>query len=375
MRDLPPGPVRLQLMIGPGVPVPVSADVLDALTEIKVETAAGDTQSGFELTFSIPRESPIQLLFPVDVPILRCVIAVTLRGTTHVLMDGLVTHHDLTTNGPTGTLHVKGKDLSAAMDVIPVDGLPYPAMSPAMRVLLSLAPYAALGCVPLVIPTLMEDIPIPTDRIPAHQGTHYKYLKLLASEAGYVFYIDPGPVPGVSKAYWGPEIRLGQPQPALTTGFGNHLDNVTTLSFTYDKEKKKMPLVSIQEQTSHVPLVLPIPDVTPLNPPLGLVPPLPPTLHRMTETAQLSPIAAIMKGIGYAAAHQDCVFGTGSLDVAKYGHVLTSRRLVGVRGAGLAYDGLYYVTKVVHEIKRGSFTSQFSLARNGVVSTVPAVPA
>lgn len=375
MRDLPPGPVRVQLFLGPVVPVPVPADLLDALTEIKVETASGDTQSGFELTFSIPRESPVQLLFPVDVPILRCVIAVTLRGATSVLMDGLVTHHDLSTNGPTATLRVKGKDLTAAMDVVPLDGVSYPAMPPSVRVLLCLAPYAALGCAPLVIPTVMEHVPLPTERIPSQRGTHYKYLQWLAAEAGYVFYVDPGPVPGVSRAYWGPEIRLGTPQPALTTGFGNHLDNVTALSFTFDKEKKEMPLVSIQEQNSHAPLTIPIPDVTPLNPPLGLVPPLPPKIHRMTETANLSPVEALVKGIGHAAKHQDSVFGSGTLDVAKYGHVLRSRQLVGVRGAGLAYDGLYYVTKVVHQIKRGSFTQQFNLARNATVSSVPAVPA
>ncbi len=102
---------------------------------------------------------------------------------------------------------------------------------------------------------------------------------------------------------------------------------------------------------------------------------MPPKLIKLTETANLSPLAAIMKGIGYAAAHQDSVFGSGTLDVAKYGHVLQSRRLVGVRGAGLAFDGLYYVTKVVHEIKRGTYTQQFNLARNGVRRTVPAVPA
>ncbi|GAB2756681.1 hypothetical protein GCM10027020_06050 [Nocardioides salsibiostraticola] len=374
MRDLPPGPVRVQLFLGVGVPVPVPADLLATLTDLKVETASGDTQSGFELTFAIPRESPLQLLFPIDVPVLRCVIAVTLRGTTTVLMDGLVTHHDLTTNGPTATLHVKGKDLSAAMDIIPLDGIPYPAMPPAARALLCIAPYAALGCIPAVIPSLMEDVPIPTDRIPTHQGTHYSYLKALAAAVGYVFYIDPGPVVGVSKAYWGPEIRLGTPQPALTTGFGNHLDNVTALSFTFDKEKKELPLVSIQERNSHAPIVLPIPDVTPMNPPLGAVPPLPPKLHRMTETAQMSPVTAILKGIGYAAAHQDSVFGTGTLDVTKYGHVLRSRQLVGVRGTGYAYDGLYYVTKVTHQITRGAFTQQFSLARNAAVSTVPVVP-
>ena len=182
-------------------------------------------------------------------------------------------------------------------------------------------------------------------------------------------------MPGVNTAYWGPEVRLGAPQPALTIGSGGHLDTVTNLSFSYDKERKEMPLVRIHERTSHVSLTLPIPDLTPLNPPLGLVPPIPPKVHRMTETANLSPVTAIMKGIAYAAAHQDCAFGSGTLDVVRYGRVLRSRRLVGVRGAGLAYDGLYYVTKVTHEIKRGSYTQQFTLARNGLVSTVPAVPA
>ena len=84
---------------------------------------------------------------------------------------------------------------------------------------------------------------------------------------------------------------------------------------------------------------------------------------------------ALAKGIGYAAAHQDCAFGSGALEVARYGHVLQARALVGVRGAGLAYDGLYFVTKVTHDIRRGGYTQQFSLARNGLISTVPAVPA
>jgi hypothetical protein len=179
----------------------------------------------------------------------------------------------------------------------------------------------------------------------------------------------------VSKAYWGPEIRLGVPQPALNLGLDGAHDNVTTLNFTFDKEKKELPLVAIQERTSKAPIVLPIPDVTPLNPPLGLIPPLPPRIHRMTQTANQSPMTAIMKGIAYAAQHSDSVFATGSLDVAKYGHVLRSRQLVGVRGVGTAFDGLYYVTRVTHELKRGSYTQQFSLARNGVVSTIPSVPA
>ena len=73
-------------------------------------------------------------------------------------------------------------------------------------------------------------------------------------------------------------------------------------------------------------------------------------------------------------AHSDAVFGTGKLDVATYGRVLKSRQLVGVRGAGLPYDGLYYVKSVTHEIQRGSYKQTFSLARNALISTIPTVP-
>ena len=36
----------------------------------------------------------------------------------------------------------------------------------------------------------------------------------------------------------------------------------------------------------------------------------------------------------------------GSLDVLRYGRLLKARMLVGVRGAGMAYDGLYFVNSV-----------------------------
>jgi hypothetical protein len=54
---------------------------------------------------------------------------------------------------------------------------------------------------------------------------------------------------------------------------------------------------------------------------------------------------------------------------------LKARKLVGVRGAGVAFDGLYYVSKVTHNIKRGEYKQTFELKRNGLVSTVPMVPA
>jgi hypothetical protein len=372
--------VRLQLMIGPVVAVPVPRAVLDAVQEVKVESNSGETQSGFEITFRISNRSPLQTLFLLtggaSIPILRVIISVTFGGETTVLMDGVMTHHELRSDaGPTPTLVIKGKDTSALMHIVPLEGLPYPAMSPAVRVLVALAKYAALGIVPLVIPSVLEDVPIPIERIPRHQGTDLSYIKALAHEVGYVFYIDPGPVPGVSKAYWGPEIRVGAPQHALNLALDGPHANVKNLTFRFDKEKKEFPIVYIQEPASKVPIPMPIPDVTPWSPPLGVVPPLPPKLKFLDDTAKLNPLVAVMRGLAYAGQHSDAVFGSGSLDVQRYGHVLKARQLVGVRGAGEAFDGLHYVTSVTSTMRRGEFTQSFSLARNGLLSTLPAVPA
>ncbi|HEV8250457.1 MAG TPA: hypothetical protein VGQ15_10835 [Gaiellaceae bacterium] len=371
--------VRLQVLAGPGIPRAMSRSALDALQEVKVESNSGDAQSGFELTFRISNRSPLHTLFLLSggtsIPAYRFVIAVTLGGQTTVLMDGVMTDHEIRSDGgPTPTLVVKGKDLTALMDIIPLDGLPYPAMPPAVRVLASVAKYAAFGVVPLVIPSLLEDIPIPIERIPRHQGTDYKYVKALAHEVGWVFYIDPGPVPLMSKAYWGPEIRVGVPQPALSLALDGPHVNVKSLQFRFDKERKEFPVVYIQEPASKAPIPIPIPDITPLSPPLGLVPPLPPKITFLKDTAKLNPLAAAMRGLAYSGQHADSVFGTGQLDVARYGHILKSRQLVGVRGVGEAFDGLHYVTSVTSSLKRGEFTQTFSLARNGLLSTIPAVP-
>lgn len=372
--------IHLTLMIGPAVPVPVSQDILDALTSVQVVTTSGETQSGFELTFTLSNQSPLHTLFLLtggtSIPIVRVVIVVTVNGTPQVLMDGVMTHHDIqpgTTAGQS-TLTIKGKDLTTLMTILPFDGVPYPAMPPAARVLLILAKYAVLGIVPLVIPSIAEDIPIPIERIPRQKGKDLDYIKQLADDVGYVFYLDPGPAPGASVAYWGPEIKVGAPQPALNVNMDLHT-NVESLNFTYDKEQKELPIVFIHNKETKVPIPIPIPDITPLNPPLGLVPPLPPKITPLTDTANLSPVQAVMRGLAYASQHADVVTGSGTLDVLRYGRVLKARQLVGVRGAGAAFDGLYYVKSVTHSIKRGEYKQNFSLNRNGLLSTVPRVPA
>jgi hypothetical protein len=84
---------------------------------------------------------------------------------------------------------------------------------------------------------------------------------------------------------------------------------------------------------------------------------------------------SVMIGLAKAAQMAEAVTGKGELDVLRYGNVLKPRRLVGVRGAGTAYDGLYYVKSVTHKIKAGEYKQSFELSRNGLISTVPQVAA
>lgn len=373
-----PQGVTLTLMIGPAVPLPVPAFIVDALEQVKVTTSSGDTPSGFELKFAMAQKSNLDKLISGGgslPPIVRVVIFVTVKGSAQTLIDGVMTHYGISPGDNGGlALTVKGKDLSALMDLFELDGIPYPAMPPVIRVLAVLAKYAALGVIPLTVPSIAEDVPIPIDRIPRHQGTDYQFVKSLAQQCGYVFYFEPESTPGISKAYWGPEIKVGTPQRALNMDMDT-FTNVENLSFDFDKEAGVMPVVYIHNKETKAPIPIPIPDITPLNPPLGLLPPIPPGLNFMTDTAKLSPLSAVMSGLAYASKRADCVTASGDLDVLRYGGILRSRALVGVRGAGFLFDGLYYVRSVTHTIRRGEYKQGFKLSRNGLVSTVPSVPA
>ena len=370
--------IYLTLMIGPVVPLPVPKVMLDALTDVQVTTAAG-TPSGFSLSFTLNNRSPLHTLLLIaggQTPLMRVIIVVTINGSANVLMDGVMTNHQVSPGGKPGesTLTITGEDLTKVMSLIDFSGLPYPAMPPEVRVALIIAKYAMFGMIPLVIPSLFTDLPIPVERIPIHQGKDLEYIQHLAEDVGYVFYIDPGPVPGTNVAYWGPEIKVGVPQPALNYDMDSHT-NVESLSFTFDGANTTLPIVFIQNSLTKIPIPIPIPKLNPLQPPLGVIPAPITNVTVLKETAKLSPMAAIGLGLAVASRSADAVSGTGSLDVVRYGRLLKARQLVGVRGVGTAFDGLYYVKSVTTKLKQGELKQSFQLTRNGLVSITPKVPA
>jgi len=275
--------------------------------------------------------------------------------------------------GQAGSVTVTGEDLTRVMDTQDWSGLPFPAMPIEARVALLCAKYAPYGLIPLVIPSLFPDVPIPVDRIPAQQGTDLAYIRQLAEKIGYVFYIEPGPVPGTNIAYFGPEIKLGVPQPALNVDM-DALTNVENLSFSFDPTKGVLPIVFIQNQMTRIPIPIPIPNLNPLQPPLGALSTPLSNITMLKDTANMNPMEAISRGLAEAKRSQDSVTARGELNVLRYGRPLKARGLVGVRGVGVAYDGLYYVASVKSTLRRGEFKQQFDLTRNGLVSITPRIP-
>ena len=377
------GSINLTLLMGPVVPLPAPRVVIDALQSVTVTTAAG-SPSGFQMQFSFNSSSELNTLFvivpalssSVATPPLRILLIVTINGMPTPLFDGIMTNVQVQPgqNGGSGSVNITGDDLTRVMDTQKWDGLPFPALPIAARVALICAKYAVYGIIPLPIPEIFLDVPIPLEKIPAQQGTDLEYINQLAEEVGHVFYIEPGSVPGTNVAYFGPEIKVGIPQPALNVDMGPHT-NVESLSFNFDPTKGVLPVVFIQNQLTRVPIPLPIPDLNPLQPPLAALSTSISNIKLLKDTAKMSPAKALSRGLAEAAKSQDSVTARGSLDVLRYGRVLKARQLVGVRGVGLAYDGLYFVKSVTHTLKAGEFKQNFELTRNGLISLTPTVPA
>jgi hypothetical protein len=340
--------------------------------------------SGFQIKFSVDKQSPLQIMFLLTggMPLLfmRVVVVAIVNGVANVLIDGVITKNDISPGdkGSNSTLTLTGEDLTALMNQSNWSGLPFPALPAEARVVLLLAKYAIFGVVPLVIPSVLLFEPLPIEEIPSQQGTDLEYIRSLADQAGYVFYLEPGPAPGVSKAYWGPQIKVGPVQAPLSADMDAYT-NVESLRFSFDQQKNRIPIIYYNNEQTGISIPIPIPPVTPLNPPLGLIPPLPSNimgdLSPFRDDLAKKPLPqAIMMGLAASAQYSEAVTAEGSLNVTRYGGVLKARQLVGVRGAGPAFDGLYYVKSVTHHIKRGEYKQDFSLSRNGLVSTLPKLP-
>ena len=56
----------------------------------------------------------------------------------------------------------------------------------------------------------------------------------------------------------------------------------------------------------------------------------------------------------------------GSINAEAYGQILKAKKLVLIKGTDDAFSGKYYVSKVIHIFKPGSYVQEFKAKRNAM---------
>lgn len=377
--------INLTLSLGSVIPEPAPLEIMRSLVSVDV-TQSDDGPCAFQMSFTVDRSGP----FTDDNPLLasgllnppkRVIVSVTLGGDDKVLIDGLITHQQLTSGGPSSPtlLTVTGEDVSVMMDIVE-SSIEYPALPDVAIVLLILAKYTMVGIAPAIIPPVTSFVRIPLEGTWQQTATDRSELKKLAANHGYIFCVRPSPIPLTNIAYWGPPWRIGPVQPALNVDLGPST-NVSQIAFSYDALAPTLVHGLVQDQELET--IAPVLTVLSTRvPPLASSPALTANLPLVrnslfNKVTQCSPgyqrDVTIIEAYSTAqsitdTSTDDVVTVEGELNTLRYGSLLTAPGLVDVRGAGMSYDGRYMVRSVTHQIRRDQYTQKFKLSREGLGS-------
>jgi hypothetical protein len=364
--------VHLTILIGESVPRPVPFELSDALKDVEVNHR-DDGPSGFQLRYQVGRAGLFDLRDygllsnPLLKPFNRVIVIVRFAIAPQVLMDGIITNVQLTPNEQPGEdiLIITGEDVSVMMD-LDEQSRPYPVLPDYGAVIKIIGSYMKYGLVPPKPPVnqgaLTPENPLEQIRQQPANVTDRAYLKNLADMYGFVFYLTAGPLPGVNRVHWGPPERLSIPQSGLSVKMGP-ATNVDSISFQFNAlspqstkytERGQSDTVSSPSLDRRIPLVRKVAAA-----------------KRSTTLTGFSCRAAAQAQGTVDRSFDNTVTATGELNAIRYNGILNPRGLVGVRGAGDTYDGLYYVKNVSHRISKGHYGQSFTLTREGTGTLSP----
>ncbi len=375
--------IRMNVLIGNPLPLPMPVEALSGIHEVEIKLSDCEP-SGFKMTVQAGRTGPIDFLGPTVLTDprfghgSRVIVTMIFDVKPTVIFDGKISKSVYRPGSQPGqgTLTLLGRDLSVELDR-EVKQAEHPAQDETVIAAKIAASYPQFGLLPETIPPKVIDAPIPIDRTPQQNCSDWAYLNHMARRHGYETYIDPGPAPGLNKLYWGPPIKPGIPQKAITVNMGagsdaydvevwQNLDELTTVEgFVEDRlSGQKIPVyAAIPSQSS-----------------LGLVPAgvleFGRTRSKKLSYSGLSGAQAMAR----AQAEVDCAARkayrvTGTLDSANYNGALKARDLVDLRGVGAQYGGTYKVAEVRHLIRPGSYLQEFELTRSELGPKLPVVMA
>lgn len=355
--------IRLVLLLGKNTPVPASSEVMTALQKVKV-TNDREREDGFELTFALSKgksgEFSLLKTGVVD-PDTRVAIGVLVGVKQYPLIDGVITHQQLNSGQVSGMfqLTILGRGITALLD-LKEEPRSRSNQSSSSIVKDILSHYPSITDLTGVETTTQQ--PSAKDNTQNQNETDLSYVRRLARQHGFVFYLEPKTL-GKTAAYWGPKDKKMSSLSDLFVDCGS-ATNVTDLRFAHD------PLAPLTVESETIePGTKKSRKIKSTAPPAVLAvarPTGPRRTVRMRYPARLGPAAAQDAADAMQARAPYPVTAEGVLDTVRYGDVLRARHTVKVHGMGRSYDGDYLVQRVTHDIEVGKYTQQFSLARMGL---------
>jgi len=372
--------IDLGVQIGPGFPPPAPAHIMRALRKVEI-TQQDSAPCGFQLTFLATITSAGEdfdiVADPLLAPFNRVLLRTAVNDMPLTLIDGFITHHQyMPVNGPGDSMFViTGEDISVMMDLVDYSR-EFPSLPDAATVAAVLAPWLALGIVPSIIPPPTALVPI--DYVPQQAETDRALLQRLAQANGSLFYITPTAVPFLNQAYWGPQRRDTPPDAVLDVAVGA----ASTADGFTAQYNALAPETFFGESTET--LIEPY-EAVPIAtfestrfPPLAAQPALlqnPLSRRTLWRDDQLDPVRALAQAQSRTNLSTDeVVTVTCSFQPARLGRVVNAPGIIGVRGTGDAYDGLYYLKSATHEIGMmgdggWDYTQQVTMTREGTGTT------
>ena len=370
--------VNLKLQLGKVLPSAAPAQIMEALSSVNI--SHGDSgPSTFQLTFNADRTAKFSNDYPVvSSPLLRAtnrvIISVELDSTETVLMDGFITHTELSYAEEQGNASytVTGEDVSVMMSLFE-RSTEYPGLGDDLIVGVVLAKYMALGIVPEIVPNPKSPVSDPLDEVPQQNCNDRDYISSLAQQNGYVFRVRPF-LNKVNKAYWGPIVQIGVPQKPLNVNLGG-ASNVEHIQFSYDALAPTLVHGMLQDGE---PLEEDMPVITvdavrlqPMAEHSGLVRNQPFVKNAAFQDSRLNFVRGMLEAqVTTDRSTDNVVSAQGTVDTIRYGAVIQSPGVIPVRGIGHSYDGNYYVSNISHTIQDGQYKQDFTIQREGTGSTI-----